>query len=49
MIYNPKPDLLYLKESFDELDKRVSKLEKVIPILLDAQKLIQEYMKGDKK
>lgn len=47
MEYNPKNDLLYLKELLDKLDLRVSKLEKVIPILMEAQELIYSYMKGE--
>lgn len=47
MEYNPKNDLLFLKDLLDKLDERVSKLEKVIPILMEAQELIYSYMKGE--
>lgn len=47
MLYNPKADMIFLFNKLEELDRRVSKLEKVIPILMEAQELIYGYMKGD--
>ena len=47
MLYNPKADMIFLFNKLEELDRRVSKLEKVIPILMEAQELIYSYMKGD--
>ena len=49
MLYNPRSDMIYLYNKLEELDKRVSKIEKVIPILMEAQELIYSYMKGDNK
>ena len=36
MNYDPRPDLLYLKERLDEQDKKIDKLEESVRKLLKA-------------
>lgn len=40
MMYDPRSDLLYLKERIDEQDAKIDKLEKVVRNCLEALNII---------